>query len=362
MAKRNQVRKIIDSKHLGLEPKLTAVKSRKDTPFMEALNWYSSMNDHRDAKKYLIDWMKGNGYTANEVAALRNIKDCWMPTTAAWIARMNTNGTFIGTDIISIVRKRIDETIVKYATETEEDLAVKAKTEDDAAKSRAQKMIDALFEQAESLVDEWMNGGQVSFYDFLKKHDVSKQNANMLHDFYAPILADLNTGDSQLKEAYGRKLKATIAFYQGIVDDCQRYVGNKKKAAAPRKPRVKKAVPVSKLVSNVKYQKEDPALKLQSVSPENLIGAKQVWLYNTKYRKLTVVNSEAGLGVKGTTLTGFDETTSVGKTLRKPEQQLAQVLTLARVPLKKFFAEIRSTEGNFNGRINENTVILKALK
>ncbi|MGA1691745.1 MAG: protein translocase subunit SecD, partial [Sedimenticolaceae bacterium] len=51
---------------------------------------------------------------------------------------------------------------------------------------------------------------------------------------------------------------------------------------------------------------------------------KELWIFNTKTRKLVkyVAAEYQELGVKGTSITGFDANTSVQKTLRKPEEQL----------------------------------------
>lgn len=362
MAKRKTTfAKIIDKKHFGDEPKLVEVTSRSDLTFSKALTWYSSMYGSKEAKEFLLTWMKQK-YTPQEISALRRIKDSWTPTTAGWIARMHLNGTKFSSEIISIVHTKIEQAIVKYSNETDEDVAVRVKGEEEVTSNRVTLLQNKLLEMTEALIDDWMNGGTISFYDFLKTHNVSKQNAEIIMAYYKPISEDLNSNDPQLKEAYGKKLSSTRKFYDNIISDVERFIGNKKIAAAPRKPRAKKVVPTSKLVANVKYQKEDISLKVQSSLPENLIGAKQVWLFNTKYRKLAVVNSESGLSVKGTTLVGFDETTSKSKTLRKPEEQLSQVLSLAKVPLKKFFADIKSAESNFNGRLNENTIIIRVLK
>jgi len=65
------------------------------------------------------------------------------------------------------------------------------------------------------------------------------------------------------------------------------------------------------------------------------------------------------LGIKGTTITGYDETKSVQKTLRKPEEQLKAFKTAGKVALRKFLDEINSVDAKMNGRINEEIVLLK---
>ena len=65
------------------------------------------------------------------------------------------------------------------------------------------------------------------------------------------------------------------------------------------------------------------------------------------------------LSVKGTSITGFSELSSVQKTLRKPEEQLKEFKAAGKVQLRKFLEDIRAVDIKLNGRINEDTVLLK---
>jgi hypothetical protein len=107
--------------------------------------------------------------------------------------------------------------------------------------------------------------------------------------------------------------------------------------------------------------KTDEPLKLVSISPTDIIGAKELWIYNTKSRKLGkyVAAEYQTLGVKGTTITGFNENLSVQKTIRKPEEKLKEFKIASKVVLRKFLEEINATDTKMNGRINEEIILLK---
>ena len=126
--------------------------------------------------------------------------------------------------------------------------------------------------------------------------------------------------------------------------------------------KVKKSVPASVIVKNVQYKKEDTTLKLKSISPEKIINSSEVWVFNTKVRRLFryVALSGNKLSIKGTTLTGVDPEKSGGKILRKPEEQLNNVDVMTSRPLSKMFNDIRATVSAATGRLNEDTIILKA--
>jgi hypothetical protein len=69
--------------------------------------------------------------------------------------------------------------------------------------------------------------------------------------------------------------------------------------------------------------------------------------------------SSAGLAVKGTSIENYTAK-SVSKTLRKPDQQLAEFMKAGKVQLRTFLSNIKATETKLNGRINAEVVLLKA--
>ncbi|NBU69436.1 MAG: hypothetical protein EBS49_07490, partial [Verrucomicrobia bacterium] len=62
---------------------------------------------------------------------------------------------------------------------------------------------------------------------------------------------------------------------------------------------------------------------------------------------------------KGTSITNFNETLSVQKTVRKPEDKLKEFKTAGKVALRKFLEDINAVDTKMNGRISEDTILLK---
>jgi len=177
-------------------------------------------------------------------------------------------------------------------------------------------------------------------------------------------LEELASGeaDEQLKEGYKhrsrKQIKNFIAFLQEIESACNMLMQEAKVNRAPRKT---KAVSKDKLVAKLKFMKTNEPLKLVSINPTDIIGSKELWVYNTKTRKLGkyVAAEFNDLGVKGTSITGFSESLSICKTLRKPEEKLKEFKSAGKVQLRKFLDEINATDTKMNGRINEETILLK---
>jgi hypothetical protein len=170
--------------------------------------------------------------------------------------------------------------------------------------------------------------------------------------------------DVQLKEGYAhivkdkKALKRIGDFYVKLLADLDSYTHVKK---VQKKVRVKKAPSKEKLIAKVKYAKENKELKIISASPADIIGAAAVWVYNAKLRKLGryVASEHNVLGIKGTSITNYDEFKSVAKTLRKPAEQLKEFAKAGKVVLRTFLKDIRATETRLNGRLNEDILILK---
>jgi hypothetical protein len=109
--------------------------------------------------------------------------------------------------------------------------------------------------------------------------------------------------------------------------------------------------------------KEFDELKLKSEPVTKLVGASEAWLYDTAKRKLIHVMADAHVGtftIKGSAIIGFDTLTTVQKTLRKPAEQLKAITSVGKPAARKAFVDIKATEVKFNGRGNDNLVILKA--
>jgi hypothetical protein len=179
---------------------------------------------------------------------------------------------------------------------------------------------------------------------------------------YDELVEAATTKDDQLKEGYAHLSKANLKkitlFYSEILSACDMLA---QEAKVNKKPRAKKPTDKAKVVAKMKYLKQDETLKLVSINPQDIIGVKELWVYNTKSRKLGkyVATEFAELGIKGTSIVNYDEIKSVQKTLRKPEEQLKEFKAAGKVQLRKFLDDIKAVDIKLNGRINEEVVLLK---
>lgn len=175
----------------------------------------------------------------------------------------------------------------------------------------------------------------------------------------------LSDNQQQLVEAYSHltkpQQKELYEFYKRIMDAVDIIKAEKKQNRAPRKRKMKSA---SELTKNLKYKSSDADLGIASVNPSDIIGAKMMVVFNCKTRKIGVYYAEdhETLQVKGTTLQNFDTMKSVQKTVRKPTEILPSWKKITKSKIKNSFGNINAVETKMNGRMNDDTVILKTFK
>jgi hypothetical protein len=217
------------------------------------------------------------------------------------------------------------------------------------------------------------NGWSVSMFDMLTKHQISSLHVSKIIEFYKPIVDEANMlvggrmfkakVDPQILEGYSNLTKDQVnqraAFYNSIIDDCERYSNNNKVQRAPRK---KKPISAEKKLKNFTYLKDSKEFKLVSVNPEKVLGSKEIWTFNSKYKILTHLVSldRAGIDVKGTTFQNVDENESKSfRVARKAEASIKTVLNGGKREINKMIGDLKSCA--LQQRSNENTILLKVI-
>lgn len=363
--------KSVDEKYMGPEPAFSGPISN-NTDLGLALNWYNYFYTPADARPWLVAWMKDR-YTKEQIALFKRLPDWKIGITNCALARMMQRGAILPDNVMGNMQGRIRQ-LIEHAKSLQEEKeeAPKPRTVisiQDRVKEKAWSIIAEIEDELDLFFEGDYAPRKFSAYDLLKKKEAKTAQSKIITDYFTSVLEELQGAidktDEQLVEGYERLGKKKLTNYRDfvkmIVDDCNRYFGNQ---VIVRKPRKKKEKSATQLLKTFSYKKEDNENKLMSVDPINIIGAQSVWLYNVKYKKLTVLHaySHAGLSVKGTTIINFDDKTSTTKTLRKPEEVLPKVLTGGKIILKKLMSEIKTKDTPAVGRTNTDTIIVKCIK
>lgn len=354
-------------------------------------HWHSAMAYYRfefsgkDLKPAVLKWMATAEYSKEDIAAFKKTKDnrcnmtmgsiasCLlrgMPAQRADFNEGRSTAEWLKEQIATVLsdgKNDLDEDEVKAASDAEKATTAQPTIQErvrDASYAMTGEIEDAL--EAFSTDPESFNPKEFKVLNMLKGYQAKAAHARIIKGLYSRNLEELlevpGTKDAQLKEAYSHLSKANLkkitTFYQEVVSACDMLAQEAKVNRAPRKT---KAVSKDKLVAKLKYCKTNEQNKLVSINPTDVIGSKELWVYNIKSRKIGryVASEFNDLGIKGTSITGFDEFKSVQKTLRKPEEQLKEFKAAGKIALRKFLEDIKAVDIKLNGRISEEVVLLK---
>jgi hypothetical protein len=350
---------LVNLKYMGDEPVFLGAMT--DGEYGLALNWYNCMCDTSDAREYIDTYLKANNRLA-EAKHIKRVSDAWVPSTAAWVFRMLSKGYQLPSSAKVYAENKLKESLARVSKDDpKESKSAPVISIQERIRERQHDIIGEIEEMIDS-------GEEFSIYDWLKAKEIPATYCTSIIAHYSPWLAELieayEGGDPQLKEAYRYlskpQLRKRIEFLNKMIEDVDRYGNVTKKTRAPRKPR---AVSLEKKLKNLKYQKEDNTFKIASINPEKIIGAQELWTFNTKYKVVTVFRAldRGGLQIKGTSIIGYDEKTSLSKGCgRKPEDVLTKLQNGGKIILRKLMDELK-TDKPLQIRINENTVLMKVM-
>jgi hypothetical protein len=363
-----------DTKYTGGEPEWRTQPSadNRTSRLGQAFYWYGYHYGKKEVKEFIIDWLARND-RQRDAKEFARVPESTITNVYGWLARMS----LMGLELNEHEELRLNDQIkmhmvsVKVLKEvvgkTDEPVIVKPNIQD----RLREKMTEAAGE-IEGMFDEMIAAGTKMSADYkpmglLRGMNIAPQMVSVIADDWKRRLDELQEAtagkDAQLVEGYSNfskiQMRNLIKFCEQVIADCGNYVQIKK---VERKPRAKKAASPEKLSSKFKFLKDFAELKLTSESPAKLVGASEAYLYDTKKRKLVHVVADQHIGsfsVKGSSIVGFDTANSQQKTLRKPAEQLKALLGSGKPAARKYFKDIKATEIRFNGRGNENLLVLK---
>ena len=333
----------------------------------KALNWYTYEKEKKDARVYLREYISTH-YGKPQAKLFDRVPDNLISNTLGWLARITARGSTLSNKHQEDLQQYV-ERVLKFKPEKPIEKEQEKKPRPSVRENMEEKVREYLGELEGALDEIQTSGKELDLYNDLKSRTIPQPYCTYIESFITrksqEYIAVYESTDSFVKESYSnlgkRKLTQTIKMLGSWMTDLERYGQFKK---ANRKPRAKKVKSPSQQVAKLKYKKEDTELGLKSVTPSEIVGASQVWVYNIKYKKLAVYRSDSTIGiqVKGSTLQNYDPDQCEQKTLRKPKDILKEVLEAGKVKLRRIVAELTTKESPVNGRINEECIIVRVIK
>jgi hypothetical protein len=374
--KRKPVRKTkaqrvtLDDLHMGPEPGTDFFEDGTEGGFY---NWYNYMYDRKQVNQVIISYAKKFGYkNAPRFARM------FLPQTLAAIIRGLENEIkfpdhrdypgegsagyqkYIHDELRSW-NKRAGE-LKQEDLNTEMVVKKKRLSVQENITNKGQELLGEI----DYAIDTWPHS-QFDMYKYLTNQTASSAVANSIVNEWDLMIAEIKEARDgkcdQLKEAYNHLSKNEkdefYNFLLKIKSDTERYVENNKPV---RKPRKAKAINAKKVVSKLSFLEHDPENRIKSVEPSKIVGARELWVFNSKTNEMIryVAEDRGGLTVKGTTVKQFDTKASSSKKLGiRTEHFIERVLDGGSIVLNKIMSEINSKASKVTGRINNNMILLK---
>lgn len=362
-----------EAKFTGDEPlwEKEILPGNRTAALMRSFNWYNYNCDNKQAVEFVVQYLETLPKRKKLASAVKNNPDR-MSSTYGWLCRMLRMGWKANlSEMRHLVRalKAVPAEKAPAKVEKKEEVAVYKPNIQD----RLREMMHDAAGEIEGRIDDFVLSGckedNIRAFAYLKEVNLPQVQAAKMPQLFARTIGELEETlegkDDQLKEGYSNftkaQLKALLKAYQLILKDIESYVATKK---VQRKPRAAKPKSIDKIVAKVKYKIEDSELKVASAKPVTIPGSSEVWVFNTKTRKIGRYVSEfpGGLTIKGTSIVGYNEIESVQKTLRKPAEKIKEFMGITKSQTKKFMSGIKAVDIKLNGRLSADILILKVFK
>jgi len=332
--------------------------------FIIALNYYNSNHDDKDKKKWLISHVA----QTDKKQAVELLKiDEYQFRYAGILARISDGGS----ELQEKEALYLENEIARLKKFVHKPVVVKVEEAKPVTNviSIQERMLDKAREVAgemDGLLDDFVLFDKTfDPKDILKSMSVAGPIAKLIAPMYDSQIAELKEvlegEDEQLVEGYSHmkrtKIKKFLALVESIKDACGLQV---QVAKASRMPRKRKEKPAGVVVAKMKFKKEDTEYGIKSVIASSIVNSQELWVFNTKYKKLQVYRASdpKGLSVKGTTVIGYDPSNSGSRTLRKPEL-VSSYQGMGKRPINSAYKALTTKEQAVNGRINEECILLK---
>ena len=232
------------------------------------------------------------------------------------------------------------------------------------------KIRNTIMQELLELEDQWIEGEDttINLYDRFKYHGltntaishVKPQVEGWLLDYedaYYKRCEQAVEGYSHVKKS---SLKHRIDVCKSMLEDMERI---KSASKATRTIKISRPKAADKQVSKLQYKNLDDEYKIVSMHPIGIIGKRRLYTFNTKHRELNMYYTDdpKGFQVSGSTLKRFDKEQSLKIRLRKPNDILPLVLNKTPIQLQKELSALKTKVQVPNGRINNDTILLRVL-
>ena len=375
-----------DERYTGLEPVWDNWSSWPKEKFhaerSRAFNFYNYYQDSKAMKPRVLEWMESNGYSKEDISAVRRTADYLPGVTTGTLCTCMLRGMpekhpeldytsdreFVDTSIRNTIS--IGRSMAREASKGDSGSpAAPAVSPMELLRNKATRTI---IWDLDLMLDSWILKKEyepIDIYARMQHHGLSAMACATVEQFLTRHMTEiqkaLDGSDPYLVEVYQNEpkpaLKKKVQSFEKMLADLERF---RHAAKATRAPREKKPISAQKQIAKLKYCKENAEHKIASIDPQRIVGAYRLLAFNVKYRMLIdyVAQNEKGLSIKGTTLQNVDESNTRSIRLRKPDEFLPIVLGSTAKQINKAWEKLTTKESKPNARIGSEVVLLRVFE
>lgn len=393
-----------DSKWTGEEPDWFGWEKWPVEQFMRTrmrmLRFYGYYLTSADLKPAVLAYMKAHHFSKNDIELVRGANPNLMPTTIGKLVRAIDRGMPslhpeaqdyfdklpfsdpenppVAKDDHVVIRTELHKVIDFLRGVNKEDMksvdTVKKPTPTPLDRLR-NKVEKEVIIPLEIMLDRWIvdyNKTKVeglSLTSYIRDGAIPAAGCKFINEWLDKLLLEHQEAYDktcpQMVEGYSHMTRPAI---KNRISNLETMLGEVAKfssvAKTMRKPRVKKPKDASKQVARLKYQVNSNDYGIDSINPTRIPTAQRLYVFNTKYRTLGVyfASGNAGFEIKGTSLKGFDLSTSFITTLRKPKETLNSIMSSTPKQIDKLLDNMKCKKRKGNGRINAQTVLVRVVE
>lgn len=370
---------------------------------MRMLRFYGYYLTSADLKPAVLTYMKAKNYAKGDIDLIKGANPNLMPTTIGKLVRAIDRGMPslhpqaqeyfdampfhndpdnppIAKDEHSVIAHELTKVldylrdVAKDKTNDSSETEVKKPTLTplDRLRNKVEKEVVV---PLEIMLDNWAVNydktkiDALSLTSYIRDGAIPAAGCKFINDWLTKQLEEYRGAydkeDPQLVEGYSHltraALKNRVSNLETMLSEVAKFSSV---AKAMRKPRVKKPKDAMKQVARLKYQSNSNEYGIDSVNPSRVPMAQRLYVFNTKYRTLGVyfASGNSGFEVKGTSLKGFDTSTSFITTLRKPKDTLNAITSSTPKQIDKLLDSMKCKKRKGNGRINAQTVLVRVVE
>lgn len=360
MAKALSIQKMM----MGDEPVVKEVNDPNEFNLIKLYNWYNYNYDPSVAKTTVVQYIKNIKLDPNLINKYKSTPDNRTVNWLYTLCRLHNRGTILSKPIHQKILNKIKE-ITAEKEQTIIQLPVVSVFQ--KQKEKIQNVIGLIEEELDSFYqNKYSSNHNCKINEILKTENVKSSQCQEILNFYCPLISEIENIKKD-KEGYEKlskkQIDAYINYMHNLKTTLETYVNDNKKIIVKKARRRKEKSPIQ-LAKKLQYLKEFKELNITSADPVSIPGASQVWLYNTKYKRVTrlIALDHRGLSIKGTTIINFDPDKSESKNVRKPKQIIPEILVASKVQLRTILSVLSTKNLEPKGRTNSDTIILKSIK